>query len=171
MRDELEGEGEKEPTKWATSESATDDAMYAAYWRSHVNLVRIKRENQKQAVEKENSLYATACSTSVLSKIILGGLHVVPMGSCMRLCHPSSTYRNSKCAFGWVHDITNPTTRSQEFHEGHVWVLWVHVHSKKLSVMRQRPYGVTGDDIEEYTVITFPTIARSTLFFGGAYCC
>ena len=43
LRDELEVKGEEELMKWATCDSAADDALYAVYPRSHVNLLRIKQ--------------------------------------------------------------------------------------------------------------------------------
>ena len=98
LRDELEDNGEEDLMKWATFDNAVNDALYAAYRRSHVNLLRIRREKPKfieQLVDIENNLYVMTCCTSVLPKIISGSLNSISTGSCIRLCHPSSTYRNS----------------------------------------------------------------------------
>ena len=44
LRDELEDNGMEEVMKWAVCDSADDDVLDAAFRRSHVNLLRIRRE-------------------------------------------------------------------------------------------------------------------------------
>ena len=44
LRDELEDNGMEEVMKWAVCDSADDNVLDAAFRRSHVNLLRIRRE-------------------------------------------------------------------------------------------------------------------------------
>ena len=44
LRDELEDNGMEELMKWTICDSADDDILHAAFRRSHVNLLRIRRE-------------------------------------------------------------------------------------------------------------------------------
>ena len=46
MRSELEDVDEEDILEWATLNTAEDDALYAAYRRTHVNLLRARRKKQ-----------------------------------------------------------------------------------------------------------------------------
>ena len=167
MRDEDENNWDEDLMKWATIDTAEDNALYGAYQRDYVKLSRARRSKLHwlNQLEKGGREKKQVARHQEFNHRILADYFGTPAISIDGVVHEARPpffrvpkfYRrfrmSPKMFMQLYHDITDPDIGHDEFRRGPdvTGVMGVTPLQKLVCVMRQLAYGCSGDIAEEYT--------------------
>ena len=167
MISELQNFENDDLMKWATVDTEEDNALYGAYRRDYVKLLRARRKKVEflRQLEKGGRAKKQVARHDEFHRRILADYFGTPAFTSDGIVHEAQPplfrllkfqrrFRMSHEMFMQLyHDITDPVTGHIEFMRGPdcTGVMGVTPLQKLVCVMRQLAYGCSGDIAEEYT--------------------